>query len=95
MSKLYFVNFNLEENSIRSTASKMFYNLNDVKNFISNNVSSGYIIEIVYDNNIEKEKNLLGFYNGFEPSATECDIIYKIIKRKINAVDINTNFNPA
>lgn len=92
-SKIYFLNYSKEENAIRSTESKMFYKLKDVKSFVSEHINlSGYVTRIGYNGNTETEKSILGFFNGFEPSAMECEIISKVLGRKLTETDLNKRF---
>ena len=92
-SKIYFLNYSEKENAIRSTETKMFYKLKDLKSFVSEHGNlSGYVTRIGYNGNTETEKGILGFFNGFEPSAMEGEFISKVLERKLTETDLNKSF---
>ena len=92
-SKIYFLHYSEKENAIHSNETKMFCKLKDVKSFVSEHSNlSGYVTSIDYNGNTGAEKGILGFFNGFEPSAMEGEFILKVLERKLTDTDLNERF---
>lgn len=70
----WFVNYNEQAGAQRSHNVKMFNRLKDAKEFCKT-TGSGYITA----QDKEQRLKLIGFFGDFKPSATEQDLISKIV----------------